>query len=806
MFISTRTSLRLLGGSLALVLAVVCSPHLLADEEAPEAKQDEVKQDEVLHDEVMQLGKEFYLKSCAECHGKAGEGVEEFYSDPLEGDQTLADLTAVIVETMPAEDPETCVGEEAAAVAAYIHQAFYSEASQVQRKSPRLGLARLTGNQLRHSLADLYATGTKVTWATQDHGLRGLYYVGSRPKKAQKRLERTDQTLDLDFGHQGPGEGITPKDFCVSWRGALKPDTTGEYEIVIDSTCSFLCYFGSYDREFINNYVQSGEKTQFRRTITLSAGHVYPLRIEFSQRKRKTEQPPAKIRLAWKPPYGTEQVIPARNLLAVTAPATFALQTKLPPDDRTYGYERGITIDKQWDESTTNAALEFAHQAAENLWPAYQRRHAKDSDENRGRLRGFLTELATVALRGPLSDGERKKYIDEQVDATQDDTEAIKRSLLMSLKSPRFLYPMLDGGLDKSQRVANRLALTLHDSLPTHKWLVQEARDKKFEEEPQIRAAARRLVYDYRTQGKTRELMYEWLNLSQSVEITKDEEQFAGFDQELIGDLRVSLDAFLDEIIWSGSGDYRQLFLADWTYTNERLASYYGTGWEPLHHQQKQGLHRSVNDSTHRFGVLTHPYLLSRLSYHNTTSPIHRGIFLIRYVLGRQLMPPQDDFIPLVPDLHPDLTTRERVQLQTSPDKCQVCHSKINPLGFTLENYDAVGRYRLMEREREIDATGKYITRSGDRIDFANPRQLAEFLVASEDAPRAFVNRAFQHFVKQPIAAYGPDALAQLTEKFKKNDYNIRELLVEIAVLAAVNLPDAFTEQESSDETTTDQT
>ena len=793
MFVSLLTRLRSL--LLALPIAFCGAAFVDAEEEAALVKPGE----------ALQLGEKLYMKSCAVCHGEKGEGVEGFYEDPLVGDLTVGDLTEVIVETMPEDDPESCVGEEAAAVAAFIHKAFYSESAQIKIKPPRAGLARLTGAQLRQSLADLYSTAGNVVWTTSDRGLRGTYYIGSRQNADQKRLERTDAVIDFDFGDRGPGVGITPEDYCISWRGALRPDVTGEYEIVIDSSCSFVFFLGSYDRKFIDNHVQSGEKTEFRETITLTAGRVYPLRIDFVQRKRKTEQPPARIRLAWRPPHGTEQIIPARNLMAVTAPATFALQTKLPPDDRSYGYERGISVDRPWDESTTNAALEFAQIAADELWPDYQRRHRNDADENRAKLRGFLAELATAACRGPLSDEERQKYIDTQVDAAEDDVEAIKRSLLMTLKSPRFLYPMLDGGLSKSQRSANRLALVLHDSLPTDKWLVRGARGKEFEEEAQVRAAAQRMVYDYRTQGKTRELMYQWLNLGGNEEISKDEELYPGFDDALTTDLRSSLNAFLDEVIWTGSGDYRELFLADWTFTNARLAEYYGQGWQPLE-IHGQGLRRSVSDTEHRLGVLSHPYLLSRLAYHNSTSPIHRGIFLIRYVLGRKLLPPQDAFTPFDPNLHPDLTTRERVQLQTSPKNCQICHEKINQLGFTLENFDAVGRYRLTEREREIDASGFYTARSGERVEFAGPRELAEYLVRSDDAPRAFVNRAFQHFVKQPVAAFGDDAIDQLTEKFKNSEYNIRELLVEIAVLAATHFQDEPLEQDTSDETPADQT
>ena len=139
------------------------------------------------------------------------------------------------------------------------------------------------------------------------------------------------------------------------------------------------------------------------------------------------------------------------------------------------------------------------------------------------------------------------------------------------------------------------------------------------------------------------------------------------------------------------------------------------------------------------------------------------------------------------PDLHPNLTTRERVALQTSPESCQVCHSKINGLGFTLENFNAVGRFRETERKQPIDASGNYIDRNGGTTTFNGPADLAQYLAGSDEAHRAFVNRAFQHFVKQPVAAYGPETLDDLTEKFRAGNYSLRNLIVEIAVIAATH-------------------
>ena len=106
-------------------------------------------------------------------------------------------------------------------------------------------------------------------------------------------------------------------------------------------------------------------------------------------------------------------------------------------------------------------------------------------------------------------------------------------------------------------------------------------------------------------------------------------------------------------------------------------------------------------------------------------------------------------------------------------------------MGFSLENYDAVGRFRETEREKAIDAAGMYTDRADRQVKFRGAAELADYLANSPDAHRAFVSRAFQHFVKQPPAAFGATVLDELTDRFVKSGFNIRELIIEIAVVAA---------------------
>ncbi|HEY8505714.1 MAG TPA: DUF1588 domain-containing protein, partial [Gemmataceae bacterium] len=227
--------------------------------------------------------------------------------------------------------------------------------------------------------------------------------------------------------------------------------------------------------------------------------------------------------------------------------------------------------------------------------------------------------------------------------------------------------------------------------------------------------------------------------------------------------------------------DFRQLFLADTLYLNGRLARLYGADLPPDAPFTKVPL-----GPGERAGVLSHPYLLAAFAYTETSSPIHRGVFLARSVLGRPLRPPPEAFSPLAPDLHPDLTTRERVALQTRPQACMSCHGMINPLGFTLERFDAIGRYREEENGKPIDASGTYQTLAGETVKFGGARDLAAFLADSPEVHEAFTAQLFHYLVKQPVHAYGPDTLAKLRESFARNGFSVRKLMVEIMAETAL--------------------
>jgi hypothetical protein len=110
----------------------------------------------------------------------------------------------------------------------------------------------------------------------------------------------------------------------------------------------------------------------------------------------------------------------------------------------------------------------------------------------------------------------------------------------------------------------------------------------------------------------------------------------------------------------------------------------------------------------------------------------------------------------------------------------------INPLGFSLEHYDAVGRYREVEREQPIDASGWYQPAQGDLVEFNGARQLAEYLAASDEVAGSFAQQLFHQLVKQPVNAYSSTNLDGLRDQFVDSGYHIQKLMVQIMTVTAL--------------------
>jgi hypothetical protein len=717
---------------------------------------------------------------------------------------------------MPAENPEECVGEEARAVATYMYHEFYSLPARHRQglgPMPRVELARLTVPQYQNAVADLVASFTPPppeAGSADQPGLRAEYFQSNGMNKADKlKQERVDTRLEFNFKDAGPTEDTSAAEFAIIWEGSLRTDDTGYHEFRVSTQNGARLYL-NFDPQrrrgklrddssdagqaaLIDAWVSSGQMREHTTRVLLLGGRTYPIRLEFFKYKEKD----ASIRFEWKPPHGVWSVLDGEHLVTASSPRTFVVETPFPADDRSVGYERGSAVSREWHQAISDSAVAVATDIINRL--PYLLSLDEESGSSAEKLREFAGEFATVAFRRPLLEEERQMIVDQLFAGAPDAETGLRRAMLYVLTSPYFVYADLapsDQPLS-SHTVAARLALTLWDSLPDQALREAASRNELLEPD-QVRAQAERMLADPRARQKMRGFFHQWLQLDER-DLVKDRELFPGFDDAVVADLRVSLEKFVDHVVWSEASDYRQLLLADYLMLNDRLTSLYSAQDTPAtdattSDEVTEVDAEAVSDFAavsfspeERAGVLTHPYLLSALAYHNTTSPIQRGVFLTRNIVGRSLKPPPMAIAFKNDDFPPDLTMREKITRLTGDQACMSCHSVINPLGFALENYDAVGRWRTADGEKPVDSKSQYVTEDGETLEVGSARDIASFAVANEAAHRAFVTQLFYHLIKQPPAAYGPETPESLRLEFCNDNYHIQHLMVRIATLAALH-------------------
>lgn len=728
-------------------------------------------------------GASIYRTQCQSCHGAMGEGTKR-YKKSLSGDLAVPQLARLIRETMPEGKPNTLSETDAKAVAAFVHGTFYSTAARERNRPPRIELARLTVPQYRQSLADLLGSFRFGPKQEPAEGLKGEYFKNRGFGNGDRVLERVDAGVNLPLGVESPVPGkIEPHEFSMRWTGSVVAPETGDYEFIIRTEHATRLWVNDVQTPIIDAWVKSGSDTEYKGSVRLLAGRAHALRLEYSKAKqgvndsKKTDKPPPPVRssiaLLWRRPDMPPRLVPPHVLRVSSAAPVFVSSVAFPPDDGSLGWERGSAISKAWDQAATDGALE-ATAAIMNKIDEFSK--SKPADANRSdKLKAFCSLLATRAFRRPISPEIQALYIDRNFARSPDPETGTRRAVLAILKSPRFLYPELEGQTD-NHAIAAHLALTLWDGLPDQA-LNDLAAAGKLKQPDILERETRRMIADARARTKMARFFQHWLRTDHASDLGKDATRFPGFTRDHLASLRESLEWQLDRFWSSESTDYRSLFEGHNVPLDGKLATFYGATRPadapladlPLPNQS-------------RAGVITHPYVLAVHAYGSETSPIHRGVFMARNLLGVGLKPPPEAVAPLAPDLHPSLTTRQRVALQTKPAACISCHSLINPLGFTLEGFDAIGRVRTLDNGKQVDTSGAYLDRTGTNHSFKDPLQLAKFLRESPEAHDAFAEQVFHHLAGQPVRAYGADRPKALRERFAADDYSVKKLCAAIAL------------------------
>ncbi len=374
----------------------------------------------------------------------------------------------------------------------------------------------------------------------------------------------------------------------------------------------------------------------------------------------------------------------------------------------------------------------------------------------------FIDGFGARAFRRPLDDEERAwlRAVYDDVRADASFAEAMDVVLQVMLQAPATLY-MFEAGVGDAEgdmrrlsdyEVASRLSYFVWNSMPDAA-LFEAAASGALSTSEGLRAQAERLLSDPRAEHNIQRFFSTWLQLDggqlhHPLEATeKDATLYPEYDSALQAAMRVETEAFVRRTFFEEGASFDKLFTGTYAYLNGPLAALYGVDGPTGDDYQWVDL-----DSQQRAGLLTRAAFLTVLSTKNVTAPIRRGVWVIEEALCKKLgePPPNANDTPVeggsVENENGEIevrTVREDVAARTSDTQCATCHGVINPVGFTFENYDAIGRWQIDEigTGLPIDATGKLGVGSDVDGDLDDARDLSQRLAQSEVARACFATR-----------------------------------------------------------------
>jgi mono/diheme cytochrome c family protein len=341
--------------------------------------------------------------------------------------------------------------------------------------------------------------------------------------------------------------------------------------------------------------------------------------------------------------------------------------------------------------------------------------------------RAYRRPIDDRDLETPLSFYQRARNSKGTFDA------GIEAALQFILASPEFLFrfeadpkDLAPGSVYKVSDVAlaSRLAFFLWSTPPDDE-LLTVAASGKLRDRTVLEAQVKRMLADPRATALVDNFASQWLFLRNLKSFTPDLQTFPDFDDNLRESMGEETRLFFSSIIREDRSAM-DLLNADYTFVNERLARHYGI--PNIYGNQFRRIHI---DTPERRGLLGQASILAVTSYPNRTSPVQRGKWVLTNLLGIPPTPPPPD-VPKLKDNEegaPPLSLRERMEKHRADPVCAGCHKVMDPIGFALENFDAVGHYRTMDDGNAIDASGTLY--NGAKI--AGAQDLAKMLSANQD-------------------------------------------------------------------------
>ena len=424
-------------------------------------------------------------------------------------------------------------------------------------------------------------------------------------------------------------------------------------------------------------------------------------------------------------------------------------------------------------EHYQKAAAELAHQALDEGISRLHPCPEETLGENCADL--FIQGFGKRAFRRPLTDQERRSFLTlyQRAAPTLGQEEALSTIVEVMLQAPQFLYRVEAPPQASDEQalhlgpyeMASRLSYFLQGTMPDPE-LLRAAGEGQLGTRAEVALQARRLLASPAARWQIRDFYRQWLGLSQLDSI---ERQSASFPQHL----QESLLRFVDGLHEDANSNIAHLYSSPDLFLNAELATTYGLP-APEGDWQKYSL------PGQRSGLLTQPAVLTLLSHADQSSPIFRGVFVRQNFLCAPVEPPPPSVNNTPPDPQPGLTTRELFRVHTEAAVCATCHSLIDPIGFGLEHYDELGRYRETQSGLAVDASGELVGLPEESLNgpFDGAIELAEKIATSETALSCLAQKWATFALGRSLEPGDQCSLDRAVAQASASGGNLSELLV----------------------------
>ena len=395
--------------------------------------------------------------------------------------------------------------------------------------------------------------------------------------------------------------------------------------------------------------------------------------------------------------------------------------------------------------------------------------------------RTILRTLARRAFRHPVTNADIQPLYDFYAKARKgsDFESGIQAAIEAMLVSPEFLFrieqdPRVQSG--KAYRIsdvelASRLSFFLWSTIPDAE-LLEVAEKGRLSDPAVLERQVRRMLDDPRADTLVSNFAGQWLQL-RNVETVKPDPVIFPFDEALRRAFQTETELFVSSLVREDRS-LLELISADYTFVNQRLAEHYG-----IPRVYGSQFRRVTLPAGNRRGLLGQGSVLTVTSYPNRTSVVQRGKWVLENLLGTPPPPPPADVPELKAAPHGKVVSmREQMQAHRANPTCAACHARMDPIGFALENYDAVGRWRDEDAGAPIDASGKLPDGTG----FSGPAGLNELLLTKyrADFVRTAVEKLLTYALGRGVDYHDYPTIRSIDRDAARDNYRISSLILAI--------------------------